>query len=138
MALMQTKDEKIRTLAYVAGAVVAGGLFVAYASRRRKCKTLAGIHDENDPLHLTPDAYETAHDYAEELIARYVISGKEIGGRSEVYLKVAEHVQSCADWEDPPTEEIEQSFEGIKAIVDQVYAEADNDPVKFVQKVRGR
>jgi len=138
MALMQTRDEKIRTLAYVAGAVVAGGLVVAYVSRKRKCKTLAGIHSKNDPLHLTSDAYEEAHNYAEDLIARYVISGEEIGGRSEVYLKVAEHVQSCANWQDPPTEEIEQSFQGIKAIVDRVYAEADSDPAKFVQKVRGR
>lgn len=129
-------QDRTRTIAIVAGVVVAGGLLLAYTGRQRKCRNLRDVHDEDSPLHLTSEAQEEAHAAAERAIYEVYTSGSD-PNVSELYLKVAEKVESCADWEDDDTDEIKESFEGIKKIVDSALVEFNANKDAFVARVRG-
>ena len=124
---MAKKD--LRPAALAAGIVVVGGV-ILYSMRKKKfCTELPDIWTEEGPLHLTADAQEEAFELARGKLLEYMISSSDYK-LSDIYMYVADSLRDCA-WEDPESKQQKEALGGIKTIVNQVNAEAKQDPDEF-------
>jgi len=127
----RTKD--LQPAAIAAGAIVVGGLLFLGHKKRKRCRQLPGIWEEDGPLHLTPEAQDEAHELAKYKIREYLLSsGNAPTDIEEVVSYVANNMRDCA-WDDRETEHQKQVWHGIQLIVEELWEEAQ-DREAFLSK----
>lgn len=124
------EKDKIQPAVLAAGLVVVGGMVLFSMRKKNRCEKLPDIYAEEGPLHLTPDAQDSAFEAARYKLREYMLSGDEYT-LSDVNLYVADELRDCA-WEKLETDEQKAVWAGIAQIVNEVNQRAKN-PDEFLK-----
>jgi len=110
---MANKD--LKPAAFAAGIAVVGTIAIFSMRKKKGCRELPNIWDEEGPLHMTQSAQDDAFELTRYKIREYVLSNEDYT-LSDIVMSVADGIKECK-WEKLETDEQKEVWSGIEQIV---------------------